>query len=147
MSSIREAEPRELTEILALLQESRLPVEGVAEHLSEFLVAHDGETLLGVVGLERYEDIGLLRSLAVLPSARARGIGSQLVEAVVDLARRSQVSMIYLLTETAEDFFPRFGFQKIARESVDHRLDASAELQGACPETAVAMRKEITAVG
>jgi amino-acid N-acetyltransferase len=142
--SIKAAAPSELSELLALLEECQLPREGVAEHLEGFLVARDDRTLLGVVGLERYEDIGLLRSLAVSPRARGRGVGSSLVEALIAGARERKIATLYLLTDTAEDFFPRFGFERIPRASLDARLAASAELQGACPETAVAMRLEVS---
>jgi amino-acid N-acetyltransferase len=141
--SIRAVAPSGLPEVLALLKECNLPREGVAEHLDSFLVARDDQTLFGVVGLERYEDVGLLRSLAVTPKARGHGIASNLVQALIDGAREKGVSALYLLTETAEDFFPRFGFERIPRASVDARLEASTELQGVCPETAVAMRLEL----
>jgi len=142
--SIKAAAPSELSELLALLEECQLPREGVAEHLEGFLVARDDRGFLGVVGLERYDNVGLLRSLAVSPRARGRGVGSSLVEALIAGARERKIATLYLLTDTAEDFFPRFGFERIPRASLDARLAASAELQGACPETAVAMRLEVS---
>ncbi|MGH9460940.1 MAG: arsenic resistance N-acetyltransferase ArsN2 [Vicinamibacteria bacterium] len=141
--SIRAAARSELPEVLALLKECDLPREGVAEHLDGFLVARNDRKLLGVVGLERYGEIGLLRSLAVTPKARGHGIASHLVQALIDRARERGISVLYILTETAEDFFPRFGFERISRARLDARLEASAELQGACPETAVAMGLDI----
>jgi len=140
--SIRQAALSELTELLALLNECELPLEGVAEHLRGFLVARDGEALLGVVGLERYDDVGLLRSLAVSPKVRGRGVGGKLVKALMDGARKGNIRAVYLLTETAESFFPRFGFETIPRAALDARLEASRELQGVCGESAVAMRLE-----
>ena len=141
--SIRQAALSELTELLTLLNECELPLEGVAEHLGGFLVARDERALLGVVGLERYDDVGLLRSLAVSPEARGKGVGVKLVEALMDGAQKRNMRTLYLLTETAESFFPRFGFEKIPRASLDARLEASRELQGVCAETAVAMRVEV----
>jgi len=141
--SIAAAKPSELTELLTLLKDCKLPGEGVAEHLDGFLVARDDRALLGVVGLERYGKVGLLRSLAVRSEARGRGLGAMLVEALMDGARKKDISVLYLLTETAQDFFPRFGFEPIPRTSLDTRLEASAELKGACPETAIAMRVKV----
>ncbi|MBV9947898.1 MAG: GNAT family N-acetyltransferase, partial [Myxococcales bacterium] len=46
-----------------------------------------------------------------------------------------------LLTTTADSFFPRFGFQHIAREDVPPELRASRELQGACPASAIVMER------
>jgi amino-acid N-acetyltransferase len=142
--AIEAAATSDLPEVLVLLKDCKLPLEGVAEHLDGFLVARDDRTLLGVIGLERYEDIGLLRSLAVGPQARGRGLGSSLVEALITGARERKIATLYLLTNTAEDFFPQFGFEPIPRARLDARLAASAELQSACPETAVAMRLDIS---
>ena len=95
------------------------------------------------MGLERYGDVGLLRSLAVSPEARGKGLGGELVQAVMDRAREKNMRALYLLTETAENFLSRFGFERIPRARLDARLEASCELQGVCPETAVAMRVEV----
>lgn len=141
--SVGPALPSELPQVLNLLKECELPRDGVEEHLGGFLVARDERALVGVVGLECYGDVGLLRSLAVSPRARQLGIGRKLVDALVDEARRKKVSVLYLLTETADEYFHRFGFVRVARESVDPRLQASYELQGACPETAGVMRAQL----
>jgi amino-acid N-acetyltransferase len=55
------------------------------------------------------------------------------------------VTAIYLLTTTAADFFPRFGFRKIDRKEMDPALERSTELRGACPASAVAMRADLDA--
>jgi N-acetylglutamate synthase-like GNAT family acetyltransferase len=134
----------DLPEVVALLRESSLPIAGVEEHIDSFLVARTaGGGLVGCVGLETYGAVGLLRSLAVRGSARGSGLGTLLVERLVDLARSKGVERLYLLTTTAEDYFPRFGFARISREEADPKLDASAELRGACPASAVLMSREL----
>ena len=138
-TTIREAERSELSEVLALLRTCQLPIDGVEENLVGFLVARENETLVGTIGLERYGDVGLLRSLAVASSGRGHGLGGRLVKMLLGYAKERGVSTIYLLTETAEAFFPRFGFERMSREELDPALEASKELQGACPKTAVAM--------
>ena len=123
---IREAERSELAEVLALLRTCDLPVDGVEEDLDGFLVARENETLVATIGLERYGDVGLLRSLAVRASERERGLGARLVEALTRRARERGINTVYLLTESAEDFFPRFGFERIPREGLDARLETSS---------------------
>jgi amino-acid N-acetyltransferase len=49
----------------------------------------------------------------------------------------------HLLTTTAERYFPRFGFEVIPRAEADPKLEASEELRGACPSTAVLMRRRL----
>lgn len=134
---IRQAAREDLPAVVALLEQERLPTEGVAEHFGTYLVAGD---LAGVVGLEAYGRQGLLRSLAVRPESRGRGLGGALVEACLDLARARRIGEVYLLTETAAAYFPRFGFAPVAREAIEGPVRESAEFRGACAESAVAMR-------
>lgn len=67
-------------------------------------------------------------------------MGQRLTVAALDLARQRGVQELYLLTTTAGDFFPRFGFTPIARAEMDPALESSEELRGACPASALAMR-------
>lgn len=137
-----EASAREdLPGVLALLESASLPSAGVEEHFGEFLVARDGGgDVLGCIGAEVYGSVGLLRSLAVSEKARSAGIGRLLVEALLERSRERGLAALYLLTTTAEGYFPRFGFAVLRRDEADPRLAASEELRGACPDTAVLMR-------
>lgn len=85
----------------------------------------------------------LLRSVTVAPEAQGQRIGHQLTEAALNLARQCSVDAVFLLTTTAETFFPRFGFERISRADVPQSVQASVEFQSACPESAVVMRKRI----
>jgi N-acetylglutamate synthase-like GNAT family acetyltransferase len=62
---------------------SGLPITGVAEALCSFIVAESDGKLVGVVGLELCCEHALLRSTAVAPNWRARGLGRQLVERII----------------------------------------------------------------
>ncbi|HXV61712.1 MAG TPA: arsenic resistance N-acetyltransferase ArsN2 [Vicinamibacteria bacterium] len=139
--NVGRARAGELDEVLELLDESDLPRAGVEDHFGGFLVARNGEgRLVGCIGIEKYEDVGLLRSLAVRAGERRAGVGRCLVERLLEEARANEIHSMFLLTTTAEWYFPRFGFQRIGRDEVDPRLGASQELRGACPESAVLMR-------
>jgi amino-acid N-acetyltransferase len=70
-----------------------------------------------------------------------------LVETLLDRAHGSRLDEIYLLTTTAENFFPKFGFVATTRATVPGALQASAEFQGACPDTAVVMKRKLTGLG
>ncbi|MBL8207744.1 MAG: GNAT family N-acetyltransferase, partial [Blastocatellia bacterium] len=63
----------DLPDVLALLEEVKLPTEGVAEHFADFLIARADERVVGCVGLEKYGSYGLLRSLAVAPNFQGQG--------------------------------------------------------------------------
>ena len=127
--------------ILQLLQDSGLPIDGLVDHLNTALVARDGATIVGCAAVEIYADGALLRSVAVAPAARGHGVGERLTEAAVTLARSRRTRAVYLLTTTAESYFPRFGFVQTTRELVPAGVQQSIEFRSACPASAVVMRK------
>jgi len=143
--SVRAAVAADLPAMLELLRDSALPVEGVPEHVDAFLVAEHGGTIHGLVGLERYGDVALLRSLVVHERARGTGVGAELVHAIEALAQRDNVDSLVLLTTTAAEWFPRFGFVRTTREAVPVAVTASVEFQGACPASAIVMQKRLRA--
>ena len=105
---LRPATEKDLDGVLSLLAASGLPQDGLADHLGTTLVAADDGEIVGSAALELYPDGALLRSVAVAPRLRRSGLGHRLTEAATDLARQLRVPALFLLTTTAEDFFPRF---------------------------------------
>jgi amino-acid N-acetyltransferase len=85
----------------------------------------------------------LLRSAVVSPEHRGTGNGRRLVELLLERAEEDGIEQLYLLTTTAEDYFPRFGFALTTRSTVPEAVKASAEFQGACPDTAIVMTLRI----
>jgi amino-acid N-acetyltransferase len=138
------ARQEELPDILALLDECELPKEGLAPHLSTTLVARDGNQIVGSSALEMYEEFALLRSVAVKPPFRGHGLGRRLTRAALDLAEHHQVRAVYLLTETAEAFFPKLGFKPIPRSDVPEKVQRSAEFTTLCPISCKAMEISLT---
>lgn len=126
-----------------LLAAQQLPLDGLDAHVATMVVAKSGEGIVGVAAVELYADGALLRSLVVSPTARGQGLGHQLTEAALNVARRHGVKTAFLLTTTAERFFPRLGFEQISRELVPESVQASVEFQSACPASATAMRKRL----
>lgn len=117
-----------LAEVIALLHQVELPDDGVAQHFSRFLLAHDGGKLAGCVGLEIYGAQALLRSLAVGPEWQHEGLGKLLTEQALDLARGEGVQEVVLLTTTAAEFFQRhFGFAPTERSAYDEVFATSVE--------------------
>ena len=135
--------PEELPALLALLEASQLPLAGVEDHVGTALAAREDGRLVGSAVLEIYGGDALLRSVAVDPGLRGRGLGLRLAEGALALAGERGVSRIFLLTETAADFFPRLGFRQVPRSDLPASLDGSAELRGACPASAIAMVRSL----
>jgi N-acetylglutamate synthase-like GNAT family acetyltransferase len=136
---IAPAGPADLPAVLALLAESGLPHDGLAEHFGAALVARDGERVVGSAALELYGEAGLLRSVAIAPGLRGQGLGRELTLAALELARARGVHQLYLLTTTAEGYFPAFGFAPVSRAEVEPAVQASAEFTGACPDSATVL--------
>jgi amino-acid N-acetyltransferase len=137
--TIRPAMPGELPAVEALLREGALPIDGVREMGELLLVALEGGRIVGSAGLETYGSAGLLRSVATLESVRGRGVGQDLVARALGLARERGLFRVYLLTETAAGFFPRFGFRAVARTEIEPPVQRSREFAHLCPDSAVAM--------
>ena len=138
---IERADANDLPQILTLLSTSQLTAEGLSDHLATSLVARDHVAIVGTVTLEIYPDGALLRSLAVDPAARGQKVGHRLVDESVTVARDLGLPAVYLLTITGEQFFPRFGFERINRVDVPGSLMRSAEFAYACPPSSIVMRK------
>jgi N-acetylglutamate synthase-like GNAT family acetyltransferase len=143
MTQIRNATDADLPAVERLLLGSNLPVEGVAANFSNFLIAEDGEGIAGAIGLERFGPVALLRSAVVAPEHRGTGIGRNLVEELLSRAAKAGIEEVYLLTTSAEDYFPQFGFRRAPRSAVPEPLKGSAEFQGACPESATVMVRSL----
>jgi amino-acid N-acetyltransferase len=140
-TAIRVAAPGDYAGVVRLLEAADLPTAGLKWSLPDFLVAEERGRVVGAVGLEIYGDCALLRSAVVDAGRRGSGLGRDLVESLLERAGTRGVREIYLLTTTAENFFPRFGFARISRDVVAAPVRASEEFRGACPDSAIAMRK------
>ncbi|MFP2895264.1 GNAT family N-acetyltransferase [Corallococcus sp. 4LFB] len=107
----------------------------MADHLPYFLVAESEGTLVAAAGLELYGTCALLRSVVVNENQKGKGVGAELVQRLVERAGADGLEALFLLTTTAADYFPRFGFVRIdraalpqscmpPRNSVEHALRA-----------------------
>jgi amino-acid N-acetyltransferase len=82
----------------------------VYENLRDFYVVREGEELLGCVALHIvWSDLAEIKSLAVAETAQSRGLGSILVNASVEEARRLGLQRVFALTYRPA-FFERLDF-------------------------------------
>ena len=133
-----------LAEVKTLLGEAKLPASDLTEeHLKTFLWRGKQGHLLAVVGLELYAPVGLLRSLAVTATSRKQGLGSALLVDAERYAREHDVADLYLLTTTAEKFFAKAGYERIAREQAPAAIQRTQEFSSLCPASSALMRKRL----
>jgi amino-acid N-acetyltransferase len=127
-----------------LLSESGLPIADItAKHMEHFFGCGSGSNLEGVVGLELYGEVALLRSLAVTASRRGAGLGSVLVAHAERYAREQGAKSLYLLTTTADAFFLRRGYARIPREEAPEAIKNTKEFGGICPLSSAFMIKNL----
>ena len=146
--SLRPATAADLPAVERLLAKSGLPTTDVAglfaTRAADFVVADDplsaGE-LAAIGGLEVCAESALLRSVAVRPEWRLHGLGHELVRRLVCMAEERGLRALYLLTMTAEHYFPRFGFTAVERGAVPAEIAATLEFRSSCPASAVAMER------
>jgi amino-acid N-acetyltransferase len=141
MIEIDRATPADAEAVFRLLEDNHLPLDGLSEHLATTIVAREGGRIVGSAALEVYGEGALLRSVAVAPALQRHGLGHELTNAAFQLARTVGAPAVYLLTTTAERYFPRFGFERIDRTQVPETVKASVEFTSACPSSATVMRK------
>ena len=142
IAEIRAATSDDLAGVERLLTQSGLPLDGVQEALSSFAVAEHEHAIVGVAGLEVCCNNALLRSVAVAEEWRSHGLGRALVTRVIADAEARGIRALYLLTTTAESYFPSFGFQRISRDRVPADIQETKEFQSACPASATVMYRE-----
>lgn len=137
------ARPEDLQPVKRLLSECGLPTEDVEAHLGHFLLAKSGEELIGTVGLELHNDAALLRSLAVAPAHRKRGLARELCEKISQQACAQGVRTLYLLTTSAAGYFRRRGYRTIERNLVPAEIRGTEQFRTLCPDTAEVLTKDV----
>ncbi len=129
--------------IVSLLESEGLPVNDLPGDLDNFLVLLNDAKIIGVIGLERYDKSGLLRSLVVDKNYRNKNVASALVAGLEKVADSLELDSIYLLTETAPNYFERKGYKRIERNEVPLPVQSSSEFSTTCPVSAIVMKKSM----
>jgi amino-acid N-acetyltransferase len=124
----------------ARLPTSDLPQAGETGNLQLFGI-HDKDRLIGMVGIEHYGSVGLLRSLAVSEDYQRRGHGRALVEHAEAWAFQKGIKALYLLTISAGDFFNRRGYKVLSRLEAPLAITNTKQFLGLCPDSSTFMGK------
>lgn len=139
---LRPPRPADFRTVKALLADAGLPVaDFTAEHIA--YVADEAGVPVGAIGLERFGDCGLLRSLVVATTARSGGVGRKLVAALEGHARELGEKELWLLTIDADAYFDGLGYVRRDRAESPAAIRATAEFSGLCPGDAVLMSKRL----
>lgn len=138
-----EIRPAELyrEEAINIITASNLHASDLPGTLNNFFVYLLNSEVIGVIGLEIYNDCGLLRSLAVSSQHQNVGIGGQLIAKIEAFASTTGLKALYLLTETAKEYFENKGYEHVARMDIPNAIKESSQFTSLCPDSAIAMKK------
>jgi len=121
--AMRPAHRPDFGPVKTLLSSVHLAEPAREEQMESFYTLHNETGLAGVVALEVHGDDAILHSLAVDQQFRGAGYGWMLADMAVSQARWRGVRRIYLLTETASDFFAaKFGFRVVDRSTLSRAV-------------------------
>jgi UDP-N-acetylmuramate: L-alanyl-gamma-D-glutamyl-meso-diaminopimelate ligase len=143
--AMRPARAADMPAVRELLATVGLPEEPARDDQAPtFFVLHNEQGLVGSVALEVLGDDAVLRALAVHPEHRGAGYGWMLADMAVSQARWRGVRRIYLLTESASDFFAaKFGFRVVDRSTLSRLVAASETFTAVKGAGQVAMRLDL----
>ena len=128
-AEVAPARREDLPGVEKLLRRCGLPTVGVAGNTGRFLVVREGSQVVGCVGFEPYGPEVLLRSLAVAPESRGRGLGRRLFREVLLRVRDTGFARAVLLTHSVQSLAANFGFRAVDRAVLSGELLASWEFQ------------------
>lgn len=135
----RRAMPREFARINELLAQASLPALPSDTSPSNVFVATGNDAVIGAIALEVEARLGLLRSLVVDPKHERAGVANRLMQAVLSRVNELGLREVYMLTESAAEFFEPHGFKPIARDRVPTEIEKLREFREQCSEEAVVM--------
>jgi N-acetylglutamate synthase-like GNAT family acetyltransferase len=124
---LRRAAPEDRRPLIDLLWENGM---GHAEPISDYLLAFDGDDVLGCIRLEEFQDITMIRPIVVTQRHRKKGIGRLLVERILPVDKPTAV----VARGDAVSFYKTLGFVKTEWEMIpESQLDECRS----CPDRKV----------
>ena len=140
---IQQATDKDLEAIKKLLDDNNLPTTDIHQDNIQLFIGLMDDKIMSVIGLEKYENVALLRSFAVSDLFRNQQVGTRLIRQIFDLCASEHIDNLFLLTTTAEKYFLKFGFLKTERIEAPDILKQTREFKDICPASAVLMYKKL----
>ncbi|MFK7886782.1 MAG: arsenic resistance N-acetyltransferase ArsN2 [Gammaproteobacteria bacterium] len=136
--------PGDFDKVCSLLEENDLLVTDLdPADLKQFLGHREGSSIVAVGGIQAFGEEGLLRSIAIARSRRESGFGKAIVIKLEQRAAAYGIRALYLLTETAPEFFVKLGYEVVRRSEVPNTIRATAQFSELCPASAICMSRKL----
>jgi len=139
----REASSTDFLIIKELLNCSNLPSNDIEKYIENFIIIEKNNKIIGIGGLETYNQFGLVRSIVVKSEYRNNGIAKNIYGLIEKKAYALGIKTLYLLTETAIDYFKKLGFKIQNRSNVPKSIMRTKQFKELCPSSAVVMYRDI----
>ncbi|PIP21013.1 MAG: GNAT family N-acetyltransferase [Candidatus Omnitrophica bacterium CG23_combo_of_CG06-09_8_20_14_all_40_11] len=126
---IRKARIKDIKQIQDLInsfakQNLMLPrsLNELYDNLRDFWVFEKNNKVIGCSALHVcWQDLTEVKSLAVLKKYQRKNIGTQLITACIEEAKKLGAKKIFALTYKPE-FFKKFGFHKVKHSDLPHKI-------------------------
>jgi amino-acid N-acetyltransferase len=126
---IRKAKISDVKQIKELInsfatQDLMLPrsLNELYDNIRDFWVLQEKKTIIGCAALHIcWQDLTEIKSLAVAKKWQRKNIGTQLVNACIEEAKKLGAKKIFALTYKP-DFFRKFGFRKVKHADLPHKV-------------------------
>lgn len=129
---IRQANGEDLAELKVFLSRAGLGTEGLTEEAAQYFLLLENEDLTwrGTLGIEPFQENGLLRSLVVSPGQVENDI-FLLFRQAFQLAKKEKIRHLFLATikNAAVPLFEILGFKEVAKEELPEELFQSAHMK------------------
>ena len=144
LGGLNQLTAEDLGELRRLIEISGLDASDLGTcNLDYFVGIKEDNNLVAAGGIEVFKGSGLLRSIATLPEYRRRGLALKIVSKLELLAIDCDIEDLYLLTETASNFFAKLGYQRTDRSTASDAITSTAQFSSLCPDSAILMKKKI----
>ncbi len=141
MAELRAAAEADLGAIRALLESAGLPTTDLQAAKPSFTLLREHGAIVAAGALQRFGSSALLRSVVVATDRRGAGLGSIIVHELEKLAAAVRIRRLFLLTQTAREFFAHQGYRVVERSEAPQDLQGSEEFHSLCPTSATCMMK------
>ncbi|MFC0471700.1 GNAT family N-acetyltransferase [Halalkalibacter kiskunsagensis] len=123
---VRKAKEKDMLPIQRLVAKAGLRDEGIDQYIKSFLVVEDQEQqLIGTVGIEQYEENGLLRSLVLDSPIWNASLSFEFLQLTLKYAQEQQIETVYLCAKGTNALFHQLGFRVVAKEDVPSDVQSS----------------------
>ena len=127
--NILNATQDDIPAITKLLNEANLPPDDLERWIDNFFVLSIEGKIEGCIGLEHWENTGLLRSFAVSEDYRSKGHGLKLYAELIAAAKELNLNSMLLLAKGASGFFEKNGFKFIDRNEAPESVKNSIQFK------------------